>query len=202
MLEPDKIRNFLMKIDFVPGQEGPMASRGIRAARFGVAATVAATTLLGAQPAVADPDDPPAGCFHGLVICISQDTDTLRLVDDGAVLIRMAVRFGAQRTPTRVGTFRIEWKDKDHVSKEFGSPMPFSMFFDGGQAIHYSEDFAARGYRGASHGCVNTRDYDATKQLFESVKDGTRVIIYTTEPPKDVVTSDGQPSGPDDPADY
>ena len=32
--------------------------------------------------------------------------------------------------------------------------MPFAMFFSGGQAVHYSPDFAAVGYAGASHGCV------------------------------------------------
>ena len=26
--------------------------------------------------------------------------------------------------------------------------------------MHYSSDFAAAGYNGASHGCVNIRDYD------------------------------------------
>ena len=36
--------------------------------------------------------------------------------------------------------------------------MPYAMFFSGGQAVHYSPDFAARGYNGASHGCVNVRN--------------------------------------------
>ncbi len=158
--------------------------------RTGAAGTAAALALtvggvVGAHSAAADPiDGIPAGCLKGLVICISQDDDTLRLIDHGVTKIEMAVRFGAQRTPTRLGTFRIEWKDENHVSKMFASAMPYSLFFDGGQAIHYSSDFAARGYKGASHGCVNTRDLDATKQLFESVKIGTRVIVYTNDPAK------------------
>ena len=41
----------------------------------------------------------------------------------------------------------------------YGSAMPYAMFFSGGQAVHYSSDFAARGYAGASHGCVNVRDH-------------------------------------------
>jgi hypothetical protein len=153
----------------------------------GVAATAAVTVggLAGAHPAAAaSPDEAPPSCLHGLVICISQDDDTLRLMDHGVSKIELAVRFGAQRTPTRLGTFKVEWKDQDHVSKMFSSAMPYSLFFDGGQAIHYSSDFAERGYKGASHGCVNTRDLDTTKQLFESVKVGTRVVVYTNDPAK------------------
>ena len=162
-----------------------MVSWRTGAAGTAAAALLTAGSVVGAHSAAADPTDGvPAGCMHGLVICISQDDDTLRLFDHGVSTIKMAVRFGAQRTPTRLGTYRIEWKDENHISKMFQSAMPYSMFFDGGQAVHYSSDFAARGYKGASHGCVNTRDLDATRQLFESVKIGTRVIVYTNDPAK------------------
>ncbi|HEX3829402.1 MAG TPA: L,D-transpeptidase [Sporichthyaceae bacterium] len=161
-----------------------MAFRTNRAARFAAAAAVTTAALASAPHAAAETVDAPPDCFHGIVICISQDDDTLRLIDHGVTKIEMAVRFGAQRTPTRLGTYKVEWKDENHVSKMFDSAMPYSLFFDGGQAVHYSSDFAARGYKGASHGCVNTRDLDATKQLFESVKIGTRVIVYTNDPAK------------------
>nr|MBA3783696.1 L,D-transpeptidase [Nocardioides sp.] len=54
----------------------------------------------------------------------------------------------------------------------------FAMFFSGGQAVHYSPDFAAHGYAGASHGCVNVRDYDGVARLFGQVQIGDRVIVY------------------------
>ena len=54
----------------------------------------------------------------------------------------------------------------------------FTMFFSGGQAVHYSSDFAARGYSGASHGCVNVRDYDALASLFDQVAVGDKVVVY------------------------
>ena len=44
--------------------------------------------------------------------------------------------------------------------------MPFAMFFSGGQAVHYSADFASVGYNGASHGCVNVRDRAVVAWLF------------------------------------
>ena len=52
------------------------------------------------------------------------------------------------------------------------------MFFSGGQAAHYSSDFAASGYAGASHGCVNVRDRAAVEWLFDEVRLGDKVIVY------------------------
>jgi hypothetical protein len=45
-----------------------------------------------------------------------------------------------------------------HFSSLYATSMPYAMFFGGGQVVHYSPDFAARGYNGASHGCVNARN--------------------------------------------
>ncbi|MBW8751404.1 MAG: L,D-transpeptidase family protein [Propionibacteriales bacterium] len=117
-------------------------------------------------------------CLTGHVLCIDKTSRTIRWVVDGEVRKTMAVRFGAAYTPTREGVFHIGWKDREHVSKLFGSSMPFAMFFSGGQAVHYSSDFAARGYSGASHGCVNVRDYAGIKWLFGQVNVGDKVVIY------------------------
>ena len=97
---------------------------------------------------------------------------------DGKVRSTLAVRFGASYSPTREGVFHVGWKSANHVSKLYGSAMPYSMFFSGGQAVHYSSDFAARGYYGASHGCVNVRDYDGIRSLFDQVVLGDKVVVY------------------------
>lgn len=119
-----------------------------------------------------------ARCLSGRVLCIDKTSRTIRWVVDGEVRKTMAVRFGASYTPTREGLFHVGWKSRDHVSKLYDSSMPFAMFFSGGQAVHYSSDFAARGYSGASHGCVNVRDYDGVKWLFDQVRVGDAVVIY------------------------
>jgi hypothetical protein len=119
-----------------------------------------------------------ARCLTGRALCIDKTSRTLRWVVDGKVRSTLAVRFGASYSPTREGLFHIGWKSADHVSKLYGSAMPFSMFFSGGQAVHYSSDFAARGYYGASHGCVNVRDYDGIRSLFSQVVLGDKVVIY------------------------
>ena len=119
-----------------------------------------------------------ARCETGRVICIDKTSRTLRWVVDGKVLKTMDVRFGAYYSPTRDGVFHVYLKDADHVSGLYDSAMPYSMFFSGGQAVHYSSDFAARGYEGASHGCVNVRDYDAVKWLYEHAEVGDTVVVY------------------------
>ncbi|HET8663956.1 MAG TPA: peptidoglycan-binding protein [Nocardioides sp.] len=119
-------------------------------------------------------------CLTGRVLCIDKTTSTLRWVIDGKVLQLLDARFGStvNDTPTREGLFHVYLKDADHVSRLYGSSMPYSMFFSGGQAVHYSSDFAAVGYNGASHGCVNIRDYDGIKWLFSQVRVGDKVVVY------------------------
>jgi lipoprotein-anchoring transpeptidase ErfK/SrfK len=112
------------------------------------------------------------------VLCIDKTSQTLRWVVDGTVRKTVDVRFGASYTPTREGIFSVYLKSRDHVSRLYGSAMPFAMFFSGGQAVHYSSDFAARGYAGASHGCVNVRDYDAVAWLYGQVRVGDEVVVY------------------------
>jgi len=117
-------------------------------------------------------------CQVGRVLCIDKSSSTLRFVVDGQVRQTLDARFGASGTPTREGVFHVYLKSADHVSKLYGSSMPFAMFFSGGQAVHYSSDFASRGYGGASHGCVNIRDHDGIAQLFGQVLVGDKVVVY------------------------
>ncbi|MFI6981904.1 L,D-transpeptidase [Embleya sp. NPDC050154] len=128
------------------------------------------------------PPKPQAGlddrCLTGRAICIDKRTDRLTWVIDGKAQYSTDVRFGSAETPTREGAFSINFKSRDHVSTLYHTPMPFAMFFSGGQAVHYSADFAARGYNGASHGCVNVRDKGLVQRLFNETRVGDKVIVY------------------------
>ncbi len=117
-------------------------------------------------------------CLTGRVLCIDKSTRKLRWMVDGQVLKVFDVRFGSELTPTREGAFSVFQKSRDHVSTIYHTAMPFAMFFSGGQAVHYSADFAARGYNGSSHGCVNVRDYNGIAWLFGQVAIGDSVIVY------------------------
>ncbi|MER7488537.1 L,D-transpeptidase family protein [Streptomyces sp. NPDC126497] len=130
--------------------------------------------LMGGQPA----DAPDPRCRTGRVLCISKSSRTLRWMIDGRTVSTTPVRFGSAYTPTREGVFHVYWKSRHHVSTLYDSPMPYAMFFSGGQAVHFSADFAARGYAGASHGCVNVRDEAAIARLYGQVREGDKVVVH------------------------
>ncbi|SDB86923.1 L,D-transpeptidase catalytic domain [Raineyella antarctica] len=138
--------------------------------------TAEPTKTEAAQPAT----DPR--CGYGEVMCISKAANKLYFMQDGKIVSTMDVRFGKESDPerrTREGNFLVFRKEVDWTSNLFGSQMPYAMFFSGGQAVHFSSDFAARGYAGNSHGCVNVRDKAALAKMFAEVDVmSTRVVVY------------------------
>jgi peptidoglycan hydrolase-like protein with peptidoglycan-binding domain len=130
------------------------------------------------KPAAVSAEGLDPRCLTGRAMCVSKRTNKLVWVVDGVPQARVDVRFGSQELPTRDGAFRVFAKSRDHVSTLYHTAMPYAMFFSGGQAVHYSPDFAARGYRGASHGCVNVRDLKTIAWLFDQVRTGDSVVVY------------------------
>ncbi|MFD4241153.1 peptidoglycan-binding protein [Streptomyces sp. NPDC058525] len=129
-------------------------------------------------PTVNEADAPDPRCMEGRVMCISKESRTLAFMIDGKIISTMDVRFGSENTPTREGVFKVDRKEKEWTSTLYHTSMPYSMFFSGGQAVHYSADFAARGYAGASHGCVNVRDKGKLAAVFNQVQAGDKVVVY------------------------
>jgi peptidoglycan hydrolase-like protein with peptidoglycan-binding domain len=144
----------------------------------GMTTNPTAAELANRPPDPADGRPLDARCRTGLALCIDKTSRSLRWVVNGKVKVTVDVRFGSAELPTREGVFSVYRKSRDHVSSLYHTSMPFAMFFSGGQAVHYSPDFAATGYNGASHGCVNVRDYNAIASLYDRVPIGTRVVIY------------------------
>jgi lipoprotein-anchoring transpeptidase ErfK/SrfK len=70
---------------------------------------------------------------------------------DGKVIYGpVPVATGKASAPTDPGTFRVLWKDLHHRSSLFNNaPMPYSVFFNGGDAFH-EDSVNVR-----SHGCVH-----------------------------------------------
>jgi lipoprotein-anchoring transpeptidase ErfK/SrfK len=117
-------------------------------------------------------------CLTGRVMCISKETRELTWVIDGVPQYQMDVRFGSDELPTREGTFYVYKKKIDVISNLYHTPMPYSMFFSGGQAVHYSSNFARLGYTGASHGCVNVRSWTGIKRLYNDSRIGDKVVVH------------------------
>ena len=84
----------------------------------------------------------------GRVMCVSKTTRMLTWVVDGVPQYGFDVRFGSDELPTREGVFSVYHKQVDVISNLYHTPMPYSMFFSGGQAVHYSSNFARLGYAG------------------------------------------------------
>jgi len=73
------------------------------------------------------------------------------------------------RTPP--GTFRVQWKDIDHLSSEFdNAPMPYSVFFNGGIAFH------AGSLSQQSHGCIHLSS-GAAKTYYNTLRVGDLVQV-------------------------
>jgi hypothetical protein len=116
--------------------------------------------------------------IKGRVLCIDKGLDKLYYMRNGKIIRSMDARFGCASTRTRMGTFRVFRKRHYTVSDLYFTPMPYSMFFSGGQAVHYSSDFKRRGYAGCSHGCVNIRDKKKLHWVFHQIRIGDRVVVY------------------------
>ena len=107
----------------------------------------------------------PAGCRkRGWHACYDRQRHQVSLYHRGTLLNSWLVRGGAADMPTRTGRFRVYYRDIDHVSGLFDTPMPYSQFFSGGQALHGSR-LMMDPYVGHSHGCVNFWTEDA-RQLW------------------------------------
>lgn len=111
-------------------------------------------------------------CTASARACVELDTHTAWLLRDGQV-VRGPVEFmdGDANAPTPRGTFRVEWKAEQWTSREFGVPMPYSVFFaPGGIAFHQGSQETS------SAGCVKLTLDDATA-FFDHLQVGDEVQV-------------------------
>ena len=91
-----------------------------------------------------------------------------------------SARFGF-RTPR--GTFGVKRMEVMHRSRRYhNSPMPHSLFFSGGYAIHGTYETASLG-RPASHGCIRIAPGNAAA-LFQMVQAEGGTISITGQAPE------------------
>ncbi len=81
---------------------------------------------------------------------------------------------------TPSGDYRPLWITRMHRSKKYdNAPMPYSVFFNGGYAIHGTNQISRLG-RPASHGCIRLHPSHAGK-LYRLVKkygnDNVRIMV-------------------------
>jgi len=103
-----------------------------------------------------------------LVAEVDLSEQQLTVFYKGEAIARWLVSTGraGYRTPT--GTFRPQRMYVDYFSRQYdGAPMPHSVFYDAGYAIHGSPETGSLG-RPASHGCVRLHPAHA-EMLFDLI---------------------------------
>ncbi len=101
--------------------------------------------------------------------CYDRSMHQVTLWHSGRLRNSWLVRGGQYGLETRLGNTRVYYRDIDHVSRLFDSPMPYSQFFDGGQAYHGSA-YMIDPFVDHSHGCINMFIEDA-RQLWRLTSD-------------------------------
>jgi lipoprotein-anchoring transpeptidase ErfK/SrfK len=101
----------------------------------------------------------------------------MRVYQDGRLLYKWKVSTGRKGYYTPRGTYSPKRMYKRYFSKKYnGSPMPYSIFFRGGYAVHGTNAVSQLG-RPASHGCVRLRTKNAAR-LYSLVKrHGGRIVV-------------------------
>ena len=126
--------------------------------------------LLSAQSALA-----------ALVANIDLSRQVMTVTVDGAPYARWKVSTGRNGYGTPTGSYHPYLLRRMHYSSKYeNSPMPHSVFFRGGYAIHGTQYVKRLGSR-ASHGCIRLHPRNAAK-LYRLVlaygMDNTRIRIH------------------------
>ena len=104
-----------------------------------------------------------------ILVQIDRSTQTMQVVVDGYPRYTWPVSTGRRRLPTPAGVFHPQSMAVRWYSRKYdNSPMPHSIFFHGGIAIHGTYETAWIG-RPVSHGCVRLQPTNAAL-LFSLVR--------------------------------
>jgi lipoprotein-anchoring transpeptidase ErfK/SrfK len=150
-------------------------------------------TAAPAEAKQAAPLDPPEPTLFAV---IDLGTQTMTVSDKNGEIAswKISSARGGYRTPT--GTYTPHYTARMHYSKQYHfSPMPYSVFFNEGVAVHGTNDLRNLG-RPASHGCVRSHPKNA-KVFYDLVqKHGmqmTRVTVRGKPPYSPVVAERRRP---------
>jgi lipoprotein-anchoring transpeptidase ErfK/SrfK len=116
-----------------------------------------------------------------LVAMVDISSQTMTVTKSGRVLYRWQVSTARKGYITPRGTYRPQRLHRMWYSRKYHmSPMPYSVFYHGGYAIHGTGAVKRLG-RPASHGCVRLLTANAAKfySLVKQVGMGNTRIVVT-----------------------
>lgn len=122
------------------------------------------------------------GCprTDGVVACLDLSRQIMWVMDGDEMIFKpVPIRSGKPGYETRTGWHTVYMRVRHEHSTLYDSPMPFSQYFDGGQAIHgvYDDIYTGPG----SHGCVNLR-YEDAERLWNVLSKGDKVYAWGAKP--------------------
>jgi lipoprotein-anchoring transpeptidase ErfK/SrfK len=124
-----------------------------------------------AAPAPAPARAKGAPCAATARACVDLSGKRAWLIRNGAVEYGpVKINHGRKGFRTPPGTFRVTFKNQDHVSSIFGGAMPYSVFFNGGIAFHQGN------IKQQSHGCIRMTN-DAARTFFGKLGRGDVVQV-------------------------
>ncbi|MES0403214.1 MAG: L,D-transpeptidase [Hyphomicrobium sp.] len=126
---------------------------------------------------------------------IDLTTQRLTLTDKAGVLYKWKISSAGGGYVTPVGIYKPQWTERMHYSKQYyNSPMPYSVFFHKGYAVHGTSAVGRLG-RPASHGCVRLRTANAKKfyNLVNKHGKGLTKITVRGTPPSSPMVRDHRP---------
>lgn len=96
-------------------------------------------------------------------IVIDLSEQHMRVAVDGATKYSFDVSTGRKGYATPKGSYGVQRMYEEYYSRKYDwSPMPYSIFFSGGYAIHGTYEIKRLG-RVASHGCVRLAPENARR---------------------------------------
>ncbi|MGE0769210.1 MAG: L,D-transpeptidase [Hyphomicrobiaceae bacterium] len=126
-----------------------------------------------------------------LVVKINLSSQSMTLHYDGATREAWKISSGREGYATPRGVFRPQWASKMWYSRKYDdAPMPHSVFFVGGVAVHGTQATRMLGAP-ASHGCVRLAPANAARFYALVHKHGyarTRIEVFGSAPASRLAT--------------
>ena len=159
-----------------------MSGSAGRTRRMGLVGAVTALLLSAGSVALAAapppaPLVPGTPCTATARACADLVSLQAWLLQDGQIVRGpVPISIGDEIDPTPPGRYQVEWKAENWVSREYGSPMPFSVFFaPGGIAFHEGS------LQTNSAGCIRLVCDDA-QAFFAHLQVGDEVQVHDHAP--------------------
>jgi lipoprotein-anchoring transpeptidase ErfK/SrfK len=118
---------------------------------------------------------------HEKMIWIDQLKQVGAAYENGKKIMEFPVLTGDDETTTEPGIYLVRVKDENYYSRQYQTPMPYSLFFNytARKAIHGGEVPPPRLKIGlATHGCIHV-EQPYIERLYDWAEEGRTVVVIS-----------------------